>query len=170
MNFVLVQVVKKFCPFFVSQNGITAMLANGYFEFLTHFVDLEDPREDRGHNHLLIDMVGLVLCGHNLRGEHLGRHRTLLQSLSGMVRTVPRTASRRTFSRHACSRVSPCGELGAIQLFQPTVQRGCRSAGTDRSPPLPITTTPRRPLIKPFATATTTEFEVKLASRFRPCR
>ena len=39
------------------------MQANGYFEFLTHFMDLEDPREDRGNNHLLIDMVGLVLCG-----------------------------------------------------------------------------------------------------------
>lgn len=39
------------------------MQTNGYFEFLTHFVDLEDPREDRGQNHLLIDMVGLALCG-----------------------------------------------------------------------------------------------------------
>ena len=34
------------------------MLTNGYFEFLTHFVDLEAPRENRGNNHLLIDMVG----------------------------------------------------------------------------------------------------------------
>ena len=43
------------------------MQTNGYFEFLTHFVDLDDPRQDCGNNHLLIDMVGLVLgstiCG-----------------------------------------------------------------------------------------------------------
>jgi hypothetical protein len=39
------------------------MRTNGYFEFLTYFVDLEDPRADRGNNHSLIDMVGLVLCG-----------------------------------------------------------------------------------------------------------
>lgn len=39
------------------------MRTNGYFEFLTYFVDLDDPRADRGNNHLLIDMVGLVLCG-----------------------------------------------------------------------------------------------------------
>ncbi|MFY9255562.1 MAG: hypothetical protein WAO83_19065 [Fuerstiella sp.] len=36
------------------------MQTNGYFEFLTHFVDLDDPRQDCGNNHLLIDMVGLV--------------------------------------------------------------------------------------------------------------
>ena len=39
------------------------MQTNGYFEFLTHFFDLEDPREDLGSNHLLIDRVGRVLCG-----------------------------------------------------------------------------------------------------------
>lgn len=39
------------------------MLKNGYFEFLTYFVDLEDPRADRGNNHLLLDLVALVLCG-----------------------------------------------------------------------------------------------------------
>ena len=39
------------------------MQTNGYFEFLTNLVDLDDPREDRGNNHLLIDMVGLVLRG-----------------------------------------------------------------------------------------------------------
>ena len=35
----------------------------GYFEFLTYFVDLTDPREDRGRNHHLLDLVALVLCG-----------------------------------------------------------------------------------------------------------
>ena len=35
----------------------------GYFEFLTYFVDLTDPRKDRGHNHNLLDLVALVLCG-----------------------------------------------------------------------------------------------------------
>jgi len=54
---------KLFCPFFLGQNGVDAMQTNGYFEFLTYFVDLEDRRADRGNNHLLIDMVGLVLCG-----------------------------------------------------------------------------------------------------------
>jgi len=39
------------------------MQKNGYFEFLTYFVDLTDPRKDRGRNHLLLDMVALVLCG-----------------------------------------------------------------------------------------------------------
>ena len=39
------------------------MHANGFFEFLTHFVDLTDPRVDRGLNHSLRDMVGLALCG-----------------------------------------------------------------------------------------------------------
>ena len=57
------QVAKLFCPFFVDRNGVTAMRTNGYFEFLTYFVDLEDPRADRGKNHSLLDMVGLVLCG-----------------------------------------------------------------------------------------------------------
>ncbi len=38
-------------------------MQNGYFEFLTFFVDLSDPRKDRGHNHRLLDMVGLALCG-----------------------------------------------------------------------------------------------------------
>lgn len=38
-------------------------MQNGYFEFLTFFVDLGDPRKDRGHNHPLLDMVGLALCG-----------------------------------------------------------------------------------------------------------
>lgn len=35
----------------------------GFFEFLTHFVDLTDPREDRGRNHNLLDLVAIVLCG-----------------------------------------------------------------------------------------------------------
>ena len=35
----------------------------GYFEFLTHSVDLTDPRKDRGRNHNLLDLVGIVLCG-----------------------------------------------------------------------------------------------------------
>lgn len=39
------------------------MKANGYFEFLTFFEELPDPRLDRGQNHLLIDMVALALCG-----------------------------------------------------------------------------------------------------------
>lgn len=38
-------------------------MKNGYFEFLTHFVDLTDPREDRGYNHNLFDIIGLALCG-----------------------------------------------------------------------------------------------------------
>lgn len=38
-------------------------MQNGYFEFLTFFVDLSDPRQDRGHNHQLLDMVALALCG-----------------------------------------------------------------------------------------------------------
>ncbi|TWT40210.1 Transposase DDE domain protein [Thalassoglobus neptunius] len=38
-------------------------MKNGYFEFLAHFVDLTDPREDRGSNHNLFDVVGLALCG-----------------------------------------------------------------------------------------------------------
>ena len=39
------------------------MRTNGFFEFLAHFVDLTDPRVDRGKNHSLKDMVGLALCG-----------------------------------------------------------------------------------------------------------
>lgn len=39
------------------------MLNNGYFEFLTHFVELTDPRKDRGCNHNLLDMVAIALCG-----------------------------------------------------------------------------------------------------------
>lgn len=35
----------------------------GYFEILTYFVVLTDPREDRGRNHNLLDLVALVLCG-----------------------------------------------------------------------------------------------------------
>ena len=38
-------------------------MQNGYFEFLTFLVDLSDPRQDRGQNHRLLDMVGLTLCG-----------------------------------------------------------------------------------------------------------
>ena len=38
-------------------------MKNGYFEFLTHFVDLTDPRLDRGNNHQLPDMIALALCG-----------------------------------------------------------------------------------------------------------
>ena len=38
-------------------------MKNGYFEFLAHFVDLTDPRLDRGNNHNLFDIVGLALCG-----------------------------------------------------------------------------------------------------------
>ena len=38
-------------------------MKNGCFEFLIHFVDLTDPREERGRNHLLMDMVGMTLCG-----------------------------------------------------------------------------------------------------------
>ena len=38
-------------------------MQNGYFEFLAFFVDLGDPRQDRGQNHRLLDMVGLTLCG-----------------------------------------------------------------------------------------------------------
>jgi predicted transposase YbfD/YdcC len=38
-------------------------MQNGYFEFLAFFVDLGDPRMDRGQNHRLLDMVGLALCG-----------------------------------------------------------------------------------------------------------
>lgn len=38
-------------------------MQNGYFEFLAFFVDLSDPRLDRGQNHRLLDMVGLALCG-----------------------------------------------------------------------------------------------------------
>ena len=51
---------KSFCPVVANQNGVSVMQTNGYFEFLTHFVDLDDPRQDCGNNHLLIDMVGLV--------------------------------------------------------------------------------------------------------------
>lgn len=39
------------------------MLKNGYFKFLTFFVDLTDPREDRGRNHRLQDLIALALCG-----------------------------------------------------------------------------------------------------------
>lgn len=35
----------------------------GYFEFLTHFVDLKDPRKERGRNHNLLDLVAIALCG-----------------------------------------------------------------------------------------------------------
>jgi len=38
-------------------------MKNGYFEFLAHFVDLTDPRKERGRNHKLLDMVALALCG-----------------------------------------------------------------------------------------------------------
>lgn len=38
-------------------------MKNGYFEFLAYFVDLKDLRKDRGQNHLLIDMIGIALCG-----------------------------------------------------------------------------------------------------------
>lgn len=38
-------------------------MKNGYFEFLTHFVDLTDPRLDRGNNHQLPDLIALALCG-----------------------------------------------------------------------------------------------------------
>jgi predicted transposase YbfD/YdcC len=38
-------------------------MRNGYFDFLAHFVDLADPRSDRGHNHNLQDLIALVLCG-----------------------------------------------------------------------------------------------------------
>ena len=39
------------------------MRTNGFFEFLAHFVDLKDPRADRGRNHSLQDMVALAICG-----------------------------------------------------------------------------------------------------------
>lgn len=39
------------------------IMKNGYSEFLTHFLDLKDARKERGRNHLLIDMVGITLCG-----------------------------------------------------------------------------------------------------------
>ena len=39
------------------------MRTNGFFEFLTYFVDLTDPRKDRGRNHCLVEMVALALCG-----------------------------------------------------------------------------------------------------------
>lgn len=38
-------------------------MRNGYFDFLTYFVELSDPRRDRGRNHNLLDMVALALCG-----------------------------------------------------------------------------------------------------------
>jgi len=45
-----------------------ARRTNGYF------VDLNDPRADRGNNHLLIDMVGLVRCGRKWAGlKTIGR-------------------------------------------------------------------------------------------------
>jgi len=67
-------VAKSFCPVFVNQKGIAAMQTHGDLEFLTRFVDLQNSRKHRGNNHLLIDMVRLVLCGHPknltaLRGE-----------------------------------------------------------------------------------------------------
>ncbi len=69
----------KWLPILVSQIGTIAMLANGYFEFLPHLVDLEDPRKGRAINHLLIDMVALLLCRHNRRRKYLSRHRTLVR-------------------------------------------------------------------------------------------
>ena len=39
------------------------MRTNGFFEFLAHFIDLTDPRVDRGKNHSLKEMVALALCG-----------------------------------------------------------------------------------------------------------
>lgn len=38
-------------------------MKNGYFEFLAHFVDLTDPRVERGRNHNLLDMIAVALCG-----------------------------------------------------------------------------------------------------------
>lgn len=38
-------------------------MGNRYFEFLAHFVDLTDPRKDRGNNHNLLDVIALALCG-----------------------------------------------------------------------------------------------------------
>ena len=63
---------KLFCRVFRGLDGVSAMRTNGYFEFLTHFVELEDPRVDRGNNHLLIDMVGLVLCGTICGADNMG--------------------------------------------------------------------------------------------------
>jgi predicted transposase YbfD/YdcC len=50
-------------PRFLDGQRRRLQMRNGYFEFLTFFVDLSDPRQDRGHNHRLLDMVGLTLCG-----------------------------------------------------------------------------------------------------------
>lgn len=39
------------------------MRTNRFFEFLAHFVELSDPRVDRGRNHCLKEMVALAICG-----------------------------------------------------------------------------------------------------------
>ncbi len=39
------------------------MQKSGCFDFLTYFVELKGPQADRGNDHLLLDMVALVLCG-----------------------------------------------------------------------------------------------------------
>ena len=39
------------------------MAREKYFEFLTFFVNMTDPRVDRGKNHKLEDVIGLALCG-----------------------------------------------------------------------------------------------------------
>jgi len=77
-----------------NQNGIAALQTNGYFAFLTHFVDLQDAGEDRGNSPLRIDRPGRVLCG-TICGPStwriLGRYQTLLQSLSGLVSRLAKT-------------------------------------------------------------------------------
>ena len=37
-------------------------MRNKHFDFLAHFIDLTDPRADRGWNHQLTDLVALALC------------------------------------------------------------------------------------------------------------
>ena len=34
-------------------------MKNGYFELPAHFVDLTDPRKERGYNHNLLDTLNL---------------------------------------------------------------------------------------------------------------
>ena len=56
---------------------------------VTHFVSLEDLRDIRGKEHLLLEIMTIALCGVISGAEGLGRHRRVWKSKTGLAGDIP---------------------------------------------------------------------------------
>lgn len=86
-------------------------------QILTHLANLEDPRDERGKDHHLIDIISDCHLRCDLWSRELGRYWTVWTIETGVVSYIPESKQWDFFTWHLCASVCPTHPKQMQQCF-----------------------------------------------------